>query len=157
MLLANAIFGLAIYGMTMHMHEGLGPMLRGALLAPLAAGTGFTLAMPALYILNSSQGSRLDFSTTLLAALATVSFGAMAMLASVPVNWFFSLALPFKAARLLVSLAVFSGVGVCMTDVFLRVMRAVEPEHPRDPAYLWLILTGVITGELFMLLGLFNF
>ena len=93
--------GLAVYGLTMHMHQGLPSMLRGAVLAPLAAGAGWTLALQALYIINSALGSRLNFSTTLLAALATVSFGALAMLASVPINWFFTLALPDSAVRVI--------------------------------------------------------
>lgn len=155
-LLLNAILGIAVYGLTMHMHQGPLGMLRGAFFAPLAAGTGWTLALPALYIINSSLGSRLDFSTTLLAALATVSFGSLAMLASVPVTWFFGLMLPYAAVRLLVNFAVFTGVGICMTDVFVRVMRALEPERTGVFAYLWLALVGVIGGEFFLLLGVFN-
>ena len=152
-LLANAIVGLGVYGLMMHMHQGPVGMLRGAVFAPLAAGTGWLLA---LYIINSSLGSRLDFSTTLLAALATVSFGSLAMLASVPINWFFGLAMPIGWVRWLVNAAVFTGVSICMTDVFVRVMRALEPERKGAFAYLWLALVGVIGGEFFLLLGVFN-
>ncbi len=155
-LLLGAILGLAVYGLTMHMHQGVLGMLRGAFFAPLAAGTGWTLALPALYIINSSLGSRLDFSTTLLAALATVSFGSLAMLASVPVTWFFGLMLPYQDLRILVNFVVFTGVGICMTDVFVRVMRALDPERQSRFAYLWLGLVGTIGGEFFLLLGVFN-
>jgi hypothetical protein len=155
-LLVNAVVGLAAYGLTMRMHAGAGPMLLSAVHAPLAAGAAWTIALPALYIINSALGSKLDFSTTLLAALVTVSFGAMAMLASVPINWFFALAAPSPAVRLLVNGVVFAGVGVCMADVLLRVVRALEPERPRTFAFIWLVLVGVIGGEFFHLLGVFS-
>lgn len=156
-LLLNAIAGLAAYGLTLGLHRGVGGMLEGAVKAPLAAGTAWALALPALYILNTTFGSKLDGSTTLLAALTTVSFGALAMLASVPVNWFFTLATPWPATRWLVNLAVFSGVGVCMIDVFLRVMKALEPERTRAFAVVWLGLVGVIGAELMALIRLFTF
>lgn len=155
-LLANAAVGVTVYGLTMHMHLGFASMLRGGALAPLAAGAAWSLALPALYILGSHLGSRLDFSTTLLAAGITVSFGALAMLASVPVNWFFSLALPYTEVRLAVNLLVFSGVGVCMSDVFIRVMQALEPDRSPVFAYAWLGLLSIIGAELFWLLGLFE-
>ena len=156
-LLLNAVLGIAAYGLTMRLHEGARGMLSGALHAPIAAGTAWMLALPALYIINSALGSRLDLSTTLLAALATVSFGAMAMLASVPINWFFGVAVPLNSVRLLVNAVIFMGVGVCMADVFIRVMRALEPERSTKFAYLWLGLVGVIGGELFKLFGVFEF
>jgi hypothetical protein len=156
-LLANAVFGTAVYGLTMHLHAGLGGMLHGGVTAPLAAGGAWALALPALYILGAQMGSKLDFSTTLLAASLTVSFGALAMLASVPVNWFFTLALPYGSARLLVNLVVFTGVGVCMVDTFIRVMQALEPERDGTLAYGWLTLLGIIGAELFWLLGVFRF
>jgi len=156
-LIANAIFGTAVYGLTMHMHAGLGAMLQSGFTAPLAAGSAWGLALPALYILGAQLGSRLDFTTTLLAASLTVSFGALAMLASVPISWFFTLALPYASVRLLVNLTVFAGVAVAMTDTFLRVMKALEPERGTSFASAWLCLLGIIGGELFWLLGLFNF
>lgn len=155
-LVANAIVGLAVYGLTMNMGSW-GTMLSGAWKAPLAAGAAWTVALPALYIINSALGSKLDASTTLLAALATVSFGALAMLASVPVNWFFSLALPYWPIRLLVNGVIFAGVGICMVDVFMRVMKALEPERSRVFAFFWLGLVGVIGSELMALVHLFKF
>jgi hypothetical protein len=156
-LLANAILGLAAYGLTMGLHQGMGGMLAAAIKAPFAAGLAWTVALPALYIINSSLGSKLDASTTLLAALATVSFGALAMLASVPVNWFFTLALPFQPVRVAVNALVFSAVAVCMIDVFLRVMKALEPDRGRFFAVVWLLLVGVIGAELMTLVDLFSF
>jgi hypothetical protein len=156
-LLVNAIAGLAAYGLTLGLDRGVNGMLLGAFKAPLAAGTAWALALPALYILNSALGSKLDGSTTLLAALVTVSFGALAMLASVPINWFFTLASPWPPTRWLVNLTIFAGVGVCMIDVFLRVMKALEPDRHRVFAVMWLGLVGVIGTELMAIVRLFNF
>lgn len=156
-LLGTAAVSVAAYGMTMHMHRGLPGMLEGAVLMPLAAGLAWTIAFPALYIINSVLGSRLDFSSTLLAATITVSFGSMAMLASIPITWFFSLALPFTIMRWLVNIVVFTGVGFCMSDVFLRVMRALKPDEGRFYPFIWLGLLTFIGFELFWLFGLFSF
>jgi hypothetical protein len=119
--------------------------------------------LPTLYIFNSLSGSRLSANTTLLAVLVTVSWGGLAMIASVPISWFFNVALPvilptrFVApAVLCVNLVVFSGVGVAMIDVFGRVMARLEPDRGRSP--LWCLgLVAVIGSELFYALGLFNF
>ena len=154
-LLANAVLGIAAYGLTMGLHLGVGGMVAGAIKAPFAAGLAWMVALPALYIVNSSLGSKLDASTTLLAALATVSFGALAMLASVPVNWFFSLALPYNSVRVAVNVLVFSAVGICMVDVFLRLMKALEPDRSRTYAVVWLLLVGIIGAELMVLVDLF--
>jgi hypothetical protein len=161
-LLANAIVGLAAYGLTMGLAGGPGSMVEGALKAPLAAGIAWTVALPALYIINSSLGSKLDWSTTLLAALATVSFGALAMLAGVPIAWFFTVAVPDDAPRVkeivsvLVHVVTFTGVAICMVDVFMRTMRALEPERSRIYAFLWLTLVGVIGTEMMIVLRLFR-
>ncbi|HYV49587.1 MAG TPA: hypothetical protein VFA20_32230 [Myxococcaceae bacterium] len=155
LLLINAILGIAAYGLTMGLHLGVGGMLAGAIKAPFAAGMAWTVALPALYIINSSLGSKLDASTTVLAALATVSFGALAMLASVPVSWFFSLALPYELVRAVVNVIVFTAVGICMIDVFLRTMKALEPGRSRAFAVVWLLLVGVIGAELMVLVDLF--
>jgi hypothetical protein len=156
-LVVNAALGLAAYGLTLGLHRGVGGMLEGAAKAPFAAGLAWTLALPALYIINSALGSKLDVSTTFLAALTTVSFGALAMLASVPINWFFTLALPHPFIRFVVNIVVFSGVGVCMVDVFMRVMAALEPQRNRVYAFFWLALVGVIGLELMTLLDVFHF
>jgi hypothetical protein len=156
-LLGTAVLGISAYGLVMRLHEGWSGMLLGALKAPVAAGLAWTLALPALYILNSALGSKLDASTTLLAALATVSFGSLALLASVPITWFFGLALPYGWARVAVNLLVFAGVGVCMVDVFLRTMKALEPERGAGFAFIWVCLVGVIGAELMALFSLFHF
>jgi hypothetical protein len=156
-LLASAVLGIAAYGLVMRLHEGWAGMLAGACKATVAAGLAWVLALPALYILNSALGSKLDVSTTVLAALTTVSFGALALLAGAPVTWFFSLALPYAWVRLAVNVLVFCGVGVCMADVFLRTLRALEPERSRAFGALWLALVAVIGAELMALFSLFHF
>jgi hypothetical protein len=155
LLLANAFFGMAAYGLTMQLHAGTARMLRAGVVVPLAAGLAWTIALPALYILNGAAGSRLRFGATLLAASVTVCFGAWAILASVPINWFFTLAAPWAPARLATNLLVFSGVGVAMTDVFVRVLAALEPERSRLFGVAWVGLVSVIGMELFWLGGVF--
>ncbi len=152
----TAIAGTTTYGMTMGVLGGSWRMFRSGLDCTLAAGIAWSLPLPALYILNSLTGSRLRASTTFLAALVTTSWGGLAMIACVPINLFFSAALPFPVVVLVVNLAVFTGVGVAMIDVFARVMRAVEPARGRLPAW-WLALVGAIGGELFFAFGLFQF
>lgn len=156
-LLANAAFGTAVYGMFMHMHRGIEGMTQGAVLFPLAAGVAWAVAFPALYIINRVLGSKLDFTTTALAASITVSFGATAMLASVPVTWFFSLAVPFDIVRWGVNLVIFAGVGIAMIDVLLRILRAVEPNHSLGYPFIWLMLLATLGAQLFALFGLFQF
>ncbi|XXF80356.1 hypothetical protein P2318_11555 [Myxococcaceae bacterium GXIMD 01537] len=156
-LLTSAALSIAAYGLVMRLHEGWAGMLLGAGKATVAAGLAWVLALPALYILNTVLGSKLDLSTTLLAALTTVSFGALALLASIPITWFFSLALPYAGVRLAVNLLVFAGVGVCMADVFLRTLQALEPERSRAYGALWLALVAVIGAELMTLFSLFHF
>src|SRR5260370_13152004 len=92
----------------------------------VAAGIAWSLPLPALYILNSLAGSRLRASTTFLAALVTTSWGGLAMIASIPITWFFTVAVSGAwqpVLVLLVNLVVFSGVGVAMIDVFSRVLQ----------------------------------
>lgn len=156
-LLFNAVFGTAVYGMFMHMHRGVEGMGEGALLFPLGAGMAWAVAFPSLYIINRVLGSELDFTTTALAASITVSFGAAAMVALAPITWFFSLAVPFDTIRWLVNVVVFTGVGVCMIDVFMRVMRAVDPVSSRLYPVVWLMLLSALGVQLFILLGLFQF
>lgn len=155
-LFANAVLGLGAYGLTMGLRGGAEGMLRAAVRAPIAAGAGWTIALPALYIINTVLGSRLDARTTTLAALTTVSFGSLAMLASVPINWFFGITLPYAPIALLVNLVVFTGVSVAMVDVFLRIMKALEPSRSRLFALVWLGLVAVIGGELMILLNVFS-
>ncbi|MHB8877600.1 MAG: hypothetical protein ACYC8T_28245 [Myxococcaceae bacterium] len=155
-LLVSAVVGMAAYGLAMGLGSGPGAMLAAAVKAPLAAGAAWMVALPALYIINSALGSKLDFSTTLLAALSTVSFGAMAMLAGVPITWFFTVAVPSVAVKLAVQLVTFAGVGLCMVDVFMRTMKALEPDRGRSYALLWLVLVAVIGTELMVFLDLFG-
>jgi hypothetical protein len=112
--------------------------------------------LPALYVLNCLSGSRLRASTTFLAALVTTSWGGLALMASIPINWFFTAAVPVPWFVLLVNLVVFAGVGAAMVDVFCRVMERLEPARGRAPGW-WLALVGAIGGELLYAFGVFDF
>ncbi len=155
-LLATAIVGTTTYGMTMGRLGGADDIFYKGLICTLAAGLAWAIPLPALYILNSLSGSRLPATSTLLAALVTVSWGGLAMLASIPVNWFFTATVPHPTFVLLVNLVVFTGVGVSMVDVFRRVMERLEPEREFAPVW-WLMLVGVIGAELFYCFDLFRF
>lgn len=154
-LLTTAIAGTLTYGMTMGLLGGAGDIFFKAFICTLSAGIAWAIPLPALYILNSLSGSRLSASSTLLAALVTVSWGGLAMIASIPINWFFTATIPHAGFVLAVNLVVFTGVGVAMVDVFRRVMARLEPQHV-TPVW-WLLLVGAIGGELFFFFGLFEF
>jgi hypothetical protein len=151
----TAITGTMTYGLAMGILDGPRRMVACAL-ACTAAGIAWSLPLPALYVLNSLSGSRLRASTTFLAALVTTSWGGLAMIASIPITWFFTVAVPVPWFVLAVNLAVFTGVGVAMVDVFARVMERLEPSRGRAPVW-WLGLVGVIGAELFYAFGLFQF
>jgi hypothetical protein len=151
----TAIAGTTAYGLILGLGGGADEMFRCGGAFTLAAGIAWALPLPALYVLNSLTGSRLRASTTFLAALVSTSWGGLALLAAIPVAWFFSVAVTPRAVLLAVHVAVFAAVGVAMADVFSRVMERLEPHRGRRPAW-WLLLVGVIGGELFYALGLFN-
>jgi hypothetical protein len=161
----TAIAGTITYGMTMGIGLGVRAIAEKAALLTLAAGLAWAIPLPALYILNSMAGSRLRASTTLLAALVTTSWGGLALVASVPINWFFSVAIPAQVPELFshetaenivlgVNLLVFLGVGMSMVDVFWRVITAVEARPDAQPFW-FPALIGLIGGQLFYLFGLF--
>jgi hypothetical protein len=152
----TAIIGTTTYGMIMGALGSTQEMLLDGLRCTAAAGIAWSVPLPALYVLNSKSGSRLRASTTFLAALVTTSWGGLAMIAAIPVSWFFSLALvDYPTVVLLVHMLVFTAVGVAMIDVFCRVMERLEPRRGRVPGW-WLLLVGAIGGELFYAFGLFN-
>lgn len=155
-LIATAIAGTTLYGMTMGLLGGAGDVLYKGVACTMAAGLAWGIPLPALYILNSLSGSRLPASSTLLAAIITTSWGGLALIASIPINWFFSVAIPSTWFVLAINVIVFTGVGVAMIDVFQRVMRSLEPHRDIAPTW-WLILVGVIGAELFYFFGLFQF
>ena len=156
-LMLTAIVGTTTYGLTMGLLQGPERMLQCSILFTIAAGIAWGLPLPGLYILNSQTGSRLRASTTLLAVLVTVSWGGLALIASISVSWFFSAALPeLPGIVLLVHAAVFAGVGVAMADVFTRVMARLEPARGRRPAWV-LGLVAVIGLEMFHAFALFDF
>src|SRR5207302_4896176 len=137
----TAILGATCYGLIMGLLDGPRVMLLSGVRCTAAAGLAWSLPLPALYVRNSIAGSRLRPSTTFLAALVTTSWGGLAMIASIPINWFFTVAVPVPWFVLLVNLGVFAGVGVAMVDVFSRVMERLEPARGRLPA-VWLGLVG---------------
>jgi hypothetical protein len=155
-LMMTAIVGTTTYGMSMGILGGVERVLYAGLTCTLAAGLAWAFPLPALYILNSMSGSRLPVSSTVLAALVTTSWGGLAMIASIPINWFFTVAVPHAGFILAVNLIVFAGVGVAMIDVFGRVMQRLEPSRGRAPV-LWLGLVAAIGAELFYFFGLFKF
>jgi hypothetical protein len=160
----TAALGTTIYGMTMGLRHGAAVVAEKAALYTLAAGLAWAIPLPALYILNSLGGSKLRPSTTLLAALVTTSWGGLAMIASVPINWFFSTTVPdlpivsaYWAAQIVrgVNLLIFTGVGVSMADVFGRTIQRLEPQYGRRPMW-YLALVGILGAQLFYLFGLFE-
>lgn len=155
-LMATAMLGTTTYGMTMGLLGGADAIILSGLKCTAAAGLAWALPLPALYILNSMAGSRLAVSSTVLAALVTTSWGGLAMIASIPINWFFTVAVPYAPFIFLVNVVIFAGVGVSMSDVFGRVMEKLEPARGRTPT-VWLLLVGAIGGELFYFFGLFQF
>ncbi len=89
----TAILGTSTYGLTMGLLGGPRDDPPRAVRCTTAAGLAWGIALPSLYIFNSLSGSRLQPSTTLLAALVTTSWGGLAMIASIPINWFFTVSL----------------------------------------------------------------
>lgn len=165
-LAATAVLGTVTYGVTMGIHGGASAMLEKAALLTIAAGLAWAIPLPALYILNSLAGSRLRASTTLLAALVTTSWGGLALTASVPINWFFSVSVPSLPAAAVsaqaaawivaaVNVLVFLGVGVSMADVFCRVVERLEPQRGREPGWI-LALVALIGSQLFYVFHLFT-
>lgn len=153
-LVGTASLGVGAYGAAMHAWDGAAAMGQNGALAVAAAGIAWTASLPTLLVLGSMNGSRLRPAGVALATLITVSFGGLAMLASIPVLWFFELCVPYTAMRVFVNLLVFSGVGLCMGDVFLRVMARLEGFRFLHLA--WLGLLSVVGAEMFYVLGLFN-
>lgn len=160
----TAILGTSTYGLTMGILGGARTILLDAVRCTTAAGLAWGIALPSLYIFNSLSGSRLKPSTTLLAALVTTSWGGLAMIASIPINWFFTASLhdlvadPSRVTWLVrgVNLVVFAGVGISMIDIFGRVVEVLEPQRGRWPV-LWLAVVSAIGGELYYAFGLFDF
>jgi hypothetical protein len=155
-LLMTAVVGTTTYGMTMGLLGDTRDVLRKGMEFTLAAGIAWAIPLPALYMLNSLSGSRLPAGITLLTALVTVSWGGLALIASIPINWFFTVSIPHSGFILLVNLVVFTGVGISMADVFRRVMHKLEPDRNVTPMW-WLALVGAIGIELFFFFKLFVF
>ncbi len=153
-LLASAIAGVSAYGVTIAFSKGATDMALAAVQAPLAAGLSWTLSLPALWVVRSFLGSRLALRTASFAALLAVTYGSLALLASVPISWFFELALPHVVVRVALHATILLGTGVAMADTFLRTLRALEPTAGRLFPLVWLALVGLVGLELAVLFGL---
>jgi len=151
----SAVVSLATYGFTMGIPMGLHSMWLHALLVPAVALAAWTICLPALYILNTARGSTLDPSTTVLAALTALHFGALARLASAPLSWFFGLAVPIPMALTAIHFLVFGVTALFMLDVFLRIVRTVSPGTTVLLPLAWICLVGLIDMELKGLLSVF--
>lgn len=151
-LLSVAALGVGAYGAAVHAPEGAAAAATGALAATAGAGIAWMASLPTLLIVGALLGSPLRGRAVIFAAAVTVSFAGLAMLASVPVLWFFTYAAP--GLRAWVVLASFAGVGLCMADVFRRVMRRLDAARLLHLA--WLALLGLIGAEMFAVLGLFK-
>lgn len=152
-LAGSAAFGVGTYAAMLHAWRGGAEALSHGLGAAIAAGLGWSAAIPSLIILGGLLGSRLSPRATVLASLIAVSFGGLAMLASVPVLWFFELTTAGEPlARAFAGAVSTLGVGLCMGDVFLRVMRALEGSSAFH--VLWVGLFGALSLEMFILFGL---
>jgi hypothetical protein len=157
LLAGSASVCLAAYGLTMGLQAGLGGMLTHALSVPLAAIVAWSVSLPALYIVGSVLGSRLEWKGAVLAALVALHFGAMARLASAPLGWFFSVTLPYPGVLNVVHALVFGLSALLMASVFLRVMKAFQPNQSRVFPFLWLGLVALIDVEVKVLLSVFAF
>ena len=155
-LIFTSVAGTMAYGMSMGLLGGPGKVLLSSLSLSVAAGLAWAIPLPALYILNSLTGSRLGMGTTFLSAIVTTSWGGLAMMASLPINWFFTVSIPVPWFVRLENIVVFAGVGVAMVDVFGRVMERLEPRRGRLPVWS-LLLVGSIGTELFYAFRLFDF
>jgi hypothetical protein len=150
----TATLGVGAYGAAMHAHDGLAAAGFGLVAAIGAAGATWCATVPSLYVLGSLNGSRLDPYGVALTTLTMVSFGGVAMLASVPVLWFFETCLPVDGARLAVHVLTFAGVGLSMMDVWVRSMRRVEGGRLLHLAFL--ALFALVGLEMFLVFGLFD-
>ena len=90
----TASLGVGLYGLAMHLPQGLAAAAEGGVAAILAAGVAWSATLPSLYVIGSLNGSALSLRAVALATLLAVSFGGFAMIASIPVLWFFELCLP---------------------------------------------------------------
>lgn len=151
-LAGTAAVGVGSYGAMLHAWRGGFGLLQFGFGAAAAAGLGWSAAMPSLIVLGGLLGSRLAPRTVVMASLVAVSFGGLAMLASVPVLWFFELVTAHPLGRAFAMLSSVTGVGLCMADVFTRCMRALEGF--RLFHWLWVGLFGAVSLEMFILFGL---
>jgi len=156
-LAASAIAGTAAWGLIAGLPDGPVEMLSGAFWFPVATGSAWLLAFPALYVGNAIFGARPSLETTALVALICMSFGALALIATIPIVWFFGLAAPDDSFRSVVNIGVFASVGIAMIDTFARVIQKLEPDRSPIYGFVWLGLVGCIGTELLVLSNAFGF
>lgn len=150
-LAGTAALGVGLYGGMLHAWQGALPAVEHGIYAAVAAGIGWSAALPSLVILGGLLGSKLAPRAALLASLVTVSFGGLALLASIPVLWFFELSVGGPGARAFVACAGALGVGACMIDVFTRVMARLEGSSFFH--WFWFGLFGLVTLEMLVIFG----
>jgi hypothetical protein len=148
-----AVTGAFAYGAVAHAGPGLSGAAHGALAAVAAAAGAVVLAFPALHIFGTILGARIGLRRLCLLVGHAAGFGGAALLAGVPVVWFFGLALPDSHLRELVTLAVPLLAGLGTASVFLSVVRAADPDRSLVFDASWLLLCAVLTAELGFLLG----
>jgi hypothetical protein len=151
-LLLIAALSVATWGAALHLPFGPSAMIHGALAAAGACALAWLSSLPTLLILGSILGSRLPFSLVLRASVVTVTFAGLALLASVPVLWYFELAAP--QLLLPIAMMTLAGVGASMLEIFSRIMTNLEGTRLWNR--LWLLLLAAIGAELFFAFGLFS-
>lgn len=156
MLLGITAASTAAYGFVMALPLGLSVALARAVAFTAAAGTAWIVTLPTLYIAGNVLGHRLEASTTILAATLTVHYGALAMLASIPIHLLFAAVFESPTVNFLINIVIFTGVGFCASDVLLRAIEIVDPTARRFAAR-WLVLLGILGAELFAYAGIFQF
>lgn len=154
-LAASASLAIATYGFAVHLADGSGAALWGALRALFCAGAAWMLAVPALVVLGALLRSPVAWRRAVQASLVTVHFGGMAFVASIPVIWLLDVASPVEWTHALVNALVVIGVGGCSTLIFERTMARLEGR--RFLHRLWMVTFGVLFVELAWLVDLFRF
>ena len=122
----TAILGTTTYGLTMGLLGGPGAILLDAVRCTMAAGLAWGIALPSLYIFNSLSGSRLRAEHDVAGRPGDHELGGLAMIASIPINWFFTVALHDLVATLPRHLA-----GACGQSRRLRRRRHFHDRHLR--------------------------
>jgi hypothetical protein len=147
-----AAVGLFGFGLSLGQHAGALATIHVALATPLAAGLAWLISVPALHVLESSAGARVDPSSTLLLALVVSAFASVALLSAAPITWFFALAAPARWVRLAVLAPIALGTSIATVDAFRRARAPLEPRR-HLPSLVWLGVLGLLGLELAAVFG----